>query len=91
MIVDPTDAPEDVTAEQLSATDPVLYRDALVRYDPLRARIRAAGISIVARGARVSRSVVKAFVNQETEPHRAMIATIATALERLGLGWQGSR
>ena len=64
VIVDPTDTPEELTAEQLSATDPVIYRDTRKTYDLLRAQIRAAGISHVAREAEVSRSVVKTFVNQ---------------------------
>ena len=36
VIVDPTDTPEELTAEQLSATDPVIYRDARKMYDALR-------------------------------------------------------
>ncbi len=84
VIVDPTDTPEELTAEQLSATDPVIYRDAHTLYDSLRARIRAAGISVVAREAKVSRSVVKAFVNQGTIAHRSSIAKLEVALARLG-------
>ena len=84
VIVDPTDAPEELTSEQLNATDPVIYRDAHTLYDGLRARIRAAGISIVAREAKVSRSILKAFVNQGTTMHRATIAKIEAALARLG-------
>lgn len=55
VIVDPTDTPEELTAEQLSATDPVIYRDAHKTYDALRARVRAAAISRAAREAQVSR------------------------------------
>ena len=84
VIVDPTDTPEELTSEQLNATDPVIYRDAHTLYDGLRARIRAAGISIVAREAKVSRSILKAFVNQGTTMHRATIAKIEAALARLG-------
>jgi hypothetical protein len=40
VIVDPTDTPEELTAEQLSATDPVIYRPAKAAYDALRIRIR---------------------------------------------------
>lgn len=80
VIVDPTDTPEEMTAEQLSATDPVTYRDARKTYDALRARIRDAGISRVAREAKVSRSIVKAFVNQGTMPQRATFARIEAAL-----------
>jgi hypothetical protein len=83
VIVDPTDTPEELTAEQLSATDPVIHRDVHMAYDALRARIRAAGVSTVARRARVSRSVVKAFVNQAAAPRRATIAKLEAALAQL--------
>jgi hypothetical protein len=83
VIVDPTDTAEELTAEQLSATDPVLYRDTRKTYDALRARIRAACISRIAREARVSRSVVRAFVNQGTTPHPSTIAKLEAALKRL--------
>jgi hypothetical protein len=49
----------------------------------LRARIRADGISIVVRKAKVSRSVVKAFVNQGTVPRRLTIAKLEAALAQL--------
>lgn len=68
----------------LSATDVLAYHDTAETLDALRAWIRAAGISIVAREARVSRSVVKAFVNQGTAPHGPTLAKIKAALERLG-------
>ena len=84
VIVDPTDTQEEVTAEQLNATDPVIYRDAQKRYAALRARIRAAGISIVAREANVSRATLKAFVNQGTVPRPSTVAKIEAALKRLG-------
>lgn len=80
VIVDPTDTPEELTAEQLYATDPVTYRDTNKMYDGLRARIRAAGTSRVAREDKVSRSVVKAFVNQGTTPHSSTIAELEAAL-----------
>ena len=83
IIVDPTDTPEELTAEQLSATDPVIYRDSRKKYDALRTRVRAAGISRVAREAKVSRSVAKAFVNQQTVPHPPTIAKIEAALAKL--------
>lgn len=83
VIVGPTDTPEELTAEQLSATDPVVYRD--VRKTPvaLRERICAANISRVAREAKEIRSVIKAFVNQGTVPHAATIARLQAALEQL--------
>jgi hypothetical protein len=52
-------------------------------HDALRARIRAAGISRVSREAKVSRSVVSAFVNQGTVPHGSTIAKLEAALARL--------
>ncbi|HEY2475777.1 MAG TPA: hypothetical protein VGI19_13390 [Candidatus Cybelea sp.] len=84
VIVDPTDMPEELTAEQLSATDPAIYRDERMIHDRLRGRIRAAGISTVARLAKPSRSAVQAFVNQGTVPHHATIARIEAALAQLG-------
>ncbi|HEV3090594.1 MAG TPA: hypothetical protein VGX91_04020, partial [Candidatus Cybelea sp.] len=83
VIVDPTDTSEDLTAELLNATDPVVYRNASKSYDGLRARIRAAGVSTVARVAKVSRSTVQAFVNQGTVPQAATIAKLEAALEQL--------
>jgi uncharacterized repeat protein (TIGR03803 family) len=67
----------------VSATDPLIYREARKVHDRLRARIRSAGISVIAREAKVSRSVVKAFVNQGTGPHAPTIAKIEAALQRL--------
>jgi DNA-binding phage protein len=84
VIVDPTDTPEELTAEQLSATDPVIYRDVRTIHDRLRARVRAARISAVARQAGLSRSVVKAFVNQGAVPYTATFGKIETALAQLG-------
>ncbi len=82
IIVDPTDTPEELTAEELSETDSLIYRDAHKVHDELRARIRAAGILVLARRANVRRSVVKAFVNQGATPHRSTIAKIDAALKR---------
>lgn len=83
VIVDPTDTSEDFTAELLNATDPIVYRDDNEAHDALRARIRAAGISAVAREAKMSRSVVKEFVNLGTTPQERTIAKIEAAMERL--------
>ena len=80
VIVDPTDTPEELTAEQLNATYSIIYREGRTLHDGLRARIRTAGISMVAREAKVSRSVVKAFVNQGTVPRRSTIAKLEAAL-----------
>ena len=83
VIVDPIDTLEELTAEQLNATYSLIYREAHTLHDGLRGRIRAAGISVVAREAHVSRSVVKAFVNQGTIPQTATIAKLERALTRL--------
>jgi len=51
-----------------------------VRRHRLIAAARATAISIVAWEANVSRSVVKAFVNQGTVPRRSTIAKLEAAL-----------
>jgi DNA-binding phage protein len=84
VIVDPTDASEDLTAEELNATEPVIYRSEREKVDVLRARIKACGISRVARAARVSRTQIKAFVNQGKTPFASTIAKIEAALKALG-------
>jgi len=83
VIVDPIGTPEELTAEQLNATDPVIYRPAKAAYDALRICNRNAGVSTVARHAKVSRSIVKAFVNQGTSPQRATIQRLEAAPEGL--------
>lgn len=81
--VGPTETLEELTAEQLSATDLVVYHDAPKAHDTLRAQIGAAGISRVAPEAAVSRSIVKAIVNQVTVPQRSTLAKTRPAPERL--------
>jgi hypothetical protein len=80
VIVDPTDTPEGMTAEQLNATDSLVYRDASKMYEKLRAKIRTISISSVARAAKVSRSVKPSSI-QRTAPHRSTIAKIEAAVE----------
>jgi len=41
VIVDPSDTTEDLTAEELNATEPVIYLDEDARINGLRARVRA--------------------------------------------------
>jgi DNA-binding phage protein len=84
VIVDPTDTSEDLTAEELNATEPVIYRSEHEKLEALRALIKAFGISRVARAARVSRSQIKAFVNQRKTPFASTIAKIEAALKALG-------
>jgi DNA-binding phage protein len=82
--VDPTDTDEDYTAEMLSATDVLEYRNPGEKLDALRAAVRAAGIKRVARISGVPRSKVQAFVNQGAVPQRKTVAKLEAALARLG-------
>jgi hypothetical protein len=85
VIVDPTDTSEDVTAEELNATEPVIYRDECERIEALRARIRAAGVKRVARAAiGVTLSTIHRFVSRGTKIHASKLARIETALQALG-------
>ena len=78
--VDPTDTDEDYTAEMLSATNVLEYRDREEKLGSLRALVRAAGIKRIARISGVQRSKLQAFVNQGTTPHPSTIAKIEAAL-----------
>ena len=80
IIVDPTDTAEDLTAEELAVTAQVEYHDVGAFQDALRARIKAAGISRVAKVSGVSRSTVQAFVNRGGRPHSSTIAKLLAAL-----------
>jgi len=73
IIADPTDTSEGLTAELLDATSVVEYRDPGERLDALRAKIKAIGISSAARASGISRSQVKAFVNQGKKPRPSTI------------------
>jgi DNA-binding phage protein len=81
--VDPTDTDEDYTAEMLSATDVLEYRDPEQKLEVLRAVVRAAGIKRVARVSGVPRSQHQRFVNRRTTPNTANIVKIEAALQRL--------
>jgi len=83
ILCDPTDTAEDFTAELLSATDPLIYRDNSEELEALRAQIRAIGVKTVAREARVSRSRMQAFVNQSTTLQPATVARIKATLRAL--------
>jgi DNA-binding phage protein len=84
IIVDPTDTDEDYTAEMLSATDVLEYRDPEKRLDALRTAVRAAGIKRIARMSGVARSKLQAFVNQGVTPHISTIAKIEAILRSAG-------
>jgi DNA-binding phage protein len=84
VIVDPTDANEDVTAEMLSATEVLMYENAAEKLDALRAKIRAAGIKSAARESGVSRSEIQAIVNGGKTPHKATVAKLDAALGSSG-------
>jgi hypothetical protein len=84
-IVDPGDTSEDLPAEELNATEPVIYRDEHARIDDLRARVQAAGVKRVARAAiGASLSSIQRFVNRRTKLHASNLAKIEAALRRLG-------
>jgi hypothetical protein len=101
VIVDPTDTSEDLTAEVLNATEPVIYLSERQRIDDLHARVRAAGVKRVARAAiGVSLSTIQRFANHRTKLHPSKLAQIDDALETLGailvaggavLGWASRR
>ncbi|MFZ0573800.1 MAG: hypothetical protein WA304_10610 [Candidatus Cybelea sp.] len=85
VVVDPTDTSEDLTAEELNATEPVIYRDEGTRIDDLRARVRGAGVKRVARAAiGVSLSTIQRFVNHATKLHASKLARIEAALQSVG-------
>ena len=79
--VDPTETDEDYTAEMLSATDVLQYRDPEEKLEALRAAVIAAGIKRIARISGVARSQLQAFVNQGTTPLPSTVAKIEAALQ----------
>jgi len=85
VIVDPTDTSDDLTAEELNATEPVIYRDESARIDGMRARVRAAGVKRVARVAiGVSLRTIQRFANSGTKLHASKLARIEAGLQSLG-------
>jgi DNA-binding phage protein len=84
VIVDETDADNDLTAEMLTATDVLLYDDPIEHLERLRADVREHGIKTVARTANVSRSQVQAFVTGTATPRAATVAKIEASIEILG-------
>jgi hypothetical protein len=83
VIVDPTDTLEELTAEQLSSTEVLVYRDDLKKLDALRASIRALGPARIVRESDVSLRTIQMFVNDGTTPHESTIAKIEAALQKL--------
>lgn len=83
VIADPTDTAEGFTAEQLYATDPVVYQNKSEGLEALRAQIRMIGVNVVARETSVSRSAVQAFVNRGATLQSATLAKIEAFFERL--------
>jgi hypothetical protein len=74
-----------LTAEELSATEPVIYHDEHAWNEGLRARVRAAGVKRVARATVVvSLSTIQRFVSRGTKIHASKLARIETALQALG-------
>ena len=86
VIVDPTDRDEGLTAEQLSATGVIEYRDLDDSLGKLRAEIKAKGLSFVARSSSISRRQIQAIVNQRARPHTSTVEKIEAALGRSGRG-----
>jgi hypothetical protein len=84
VIVDPTDTAEELTAEQLSSTAVLVYRDQSEKYEALRAQVRAVGTQRIAREGDVSLRTIQMFVNDGTMPHESTIAKIEAVLEKLG-------
>jgi len=81
LIADPTDTSEGLTAELLDATRPAKYRGPDERFEVLRTLIRTVGVSFAARIAGVSRSQIKAFVNQGKTPRASTIRKLEAALQ----------
>lgn len=86
IIVDPTDTLEELTAEQLSATDSVLYRDECKQLDILRLRIRSVGIKPVAKGTGLGLRSLRKFVNEGTRPNRRSIDRLRAYFDQRGRG-----
>ncbi len=85
VIVDPTETAEGLTAELLGETRVLVYHDESRRLDTLRAQIKAAGVSKVASISGVSRSQLKAFVNQGATPRASTLAKLEAALRNFPL------
>ena len=83
VVVDPTDTGEGLTAELLGATDVTIFHNPDEYRVRLRARIKAAGISHVARVSGVSLSQIKAIVNQGASPHQSTIRKIEATLQKI--------
>ncbi len=84
--MDPTDTAEGLTADQLSATSVVEYRDPGERLDVLRAQIKEAGVSAATRASGISRSQIKAIVNQGAAPQRSTVERLEAELRKITAG-----
>ena len=83
IVVDPTDTNEELTAQELNATEVLVYRSIEEELNPMRGAVRAAGIKVTARESRLSLTTVRAFVNDHADSHQETIAKIKAALETL--------
>jgi hypothetical protein len=81
VIVDPSETEEGITAELLGETQVLMYEDHSRRLETLRTRIRGLGVTRVARASGVSRSQIKAFVNQGTLPRGATARKLEAAIK----------
>ncbi len=80
VIVDPTDTDEGLTAEMLAATDVLEYESLAERIEALCAAIKRAGIKLVARASKVSRSEIQAIVNEGAVPRPSTIEKLEQVL-----------
>ncbi len=76
VIVDPTDTDEGLTAEMMSATSTVEYRDPEERTDRLRAAIKRAGVRPIARASRVNRGELQRILNHGSTPRDTTIEAL---------------
>jgi DNA-binding phage protein len=83
VIIDPTDTLEDFTADMLSATNVLEYRNSHEKLEALRAAVAAAGIKRIARTSGVSRSHLQGLSVRGLCQTPRTIARIEVALAAL--------
>jgi hypothetical protein len=86
IIVDPTDTDEELTAEMLSATEVLEYRDPVEDLEALRLAIREIGVKPVAREIGMSDRRLRAIVNQGVRPHSSTLEKLSDAIRKLATG-----
>ncbi len=83
IIVDPTDTDEELTAEMLSATEVLEYRDPEEDLEALRSAVREIGVKPIARAACISDRRLRAIVNQGVRPHGSTIHKLVAAIAEI--------